>query len=94
MGPWRAVCVHLVDLPDVTAKVVSRVLEQAPADAGVLARATFGGRPGHPVLIGSSHLPAIIDGLTADRGAQDYLVRLGVVGVECSDLATGRDRDY
>ena len=92
-GSWPAVCVHLVDLPDVTAEVVSRLLQQHPADPGVLARATFGGRPGHPVLIGSSHLPALIDGLTADRGAQDYLVRLGVTGVECGDLATGEDRD-
>jgi hypothetical protein len=60
---------------------------------GLLARATFDGRPGHPVLIGASHVPAIMGGLTADRGAQGYLVRLGATGVECGDLASGEDRD-
>ena len=92
-GPWRAALVHLVDLPDVTAPVVSRLIEQAPTDPEALARVTFDGRPGHPVLIGASHVPAVMGGLTADRGAQDYLVRLGATGVECGDLATGEDRD-
>src|SRR5918998_4725551 len=92
-GPWRAALVHLVDLPDVTAPVVSRLIEQAATDPDALARATFDGGPGHPVLIGARHLPALIDSLTGDRGAQEYLVRLGATGVECGDLATGEDRD-
>jgi CTP:molybdopterin cytidylyltransferase MocA len=89
----RAVAVHLVDLPDVTAAVVSRLLRQAPVGPDVLARATFDGRPGHPVLIGVDHLESIIAELTADHGASEYLARHGVEGVECADLATGRDRD-
>jgi CTP:molybdopterin cytidylyltransferase MocA len=77
----------------VTAAVVSRVIGQAPTGTGVLARATYGGRPGHPVLIGRDHLRSIMIELTADRGAKDYLARHGADGVECGDLATGRDRD-
>ena len=92
-GVWRAILVHLVDLPDVTAAVVSRLLRQASAGTGVLARATFSGRPGHPVLIGVDHLQSITVDLVSDRGAKEYLARHGADGVECGDLATGRDRD-
>ncbi|GAA3626909.1 nucleotidyltransferase family protein [Microlunatus ginsengisoli] len=91
--PWRAALVHLVDLPDVSVPVVRRVLDRAPADTGVLARATYGGRPGHPVLLGRDHLPSVVAELAGDRGAGDYLARHGFDGVECGDLATGRDRD-
>ena len=89
----RAVVVHLVDLPDVTAAVLNRLLRRGPADTGVLRRATFDGRPGHPVLIGVDHLQPIITDLAADHGAREYLARHGVEGVECADLATGQDRD-
>ena len=84
---------HLVDLPDVTAAVVSRLLEQAPAGTGVLTRATYSRRPGHPVLLGRDHIRSIMAELTEDRGAKEYLARHGADGVECGDLATGRDRD-
>src|SRR4030095_204886 len=33
---WRAVLVHLVDLPDVTAEVVRRVIQQAPSGTASL----------------------------------------------------------
>ena len=89
-----AALVHLVDLPDVTAEVVRRVLRQAPPGASSLARATYDGRPGHPVLIGPEHLAPVIDSLSGDRGAQDYLARHSAHGVECGDLASGRDQDH
>jgi CTP:molybdopterin cytidylyltransferase MocA len=92
-GVWRAVLVHLVDLPDVTAAVVSRLLRHASTGTGVLARATFCGMPGHPVLIGYDHLQSIMVDLAPGRGAKEYLARHGADGVECGDLATGRDRD-
>jgi CTP:molybdopterin cytidylyltransferase MocA len=88
-----AVLVHLVDLPDVTAEVVRRLLRQAPPSPAVLARATYGGRPGHPVLIGRDHLPSIMAGLSGDTGAKDYLAQHDADGVECGDLASGQDRD-
>lgn len=90
---WRAVLVHLVDLPDVTAEVVRRLIRQAPPGTASLARVTYGGRPGHPVLIGRDHLESIMASLTGDSGAKGYLARHSAHSVECGDLATGHDRD-
>jgi CTP:molybdopterin cytidylyltransferase MocA len=90
---WRAVLVHLIDLPDVTAQVVRRMIRQSPAGTAALARATYGGRPGHPVLIGRDHLKLIMVGLTGDSGAKDYLIQHGAHRVECGDLASGQDHD-
>ena len=90
---WRAVLVHLVDLPDVTAEVVRRMIQQAPPGTASLARASYRGRPGHPVLIGRDHLESIMVGLTGDSGAKDYLAQHGAHSVECGDLASGQDQD-
>lgn len=84
--------VMLVDLPDVGADACRRVLSAADGDTS-LARATYDGRPGHPVLMGRDHwfpAAAMIEG---DEGAKGYLREHGCVGVECGDLATGRDVD-
>ena len=88
----EAVLVSLVDLPDVSADVVSRVLDAA-VDNGVLRRAAYDGRPGHPVLLGRAHWPGVTAAATGDRGARDYLAESAVTLVECGDLATGQDRD-
>ena len=53
---WSA----LVDLPDVGADVVRRLLDQ-PDDPDVLARAAYDGRPGHPVLLGRDHWAGVLD---------------------------------
>jgi CTP:molybdopterin cytidylyltransferase MocA len=90
---WRAVLVHLVDLPDVTAEVVRRLIREAPPGTASLARASYLGRPGHPVLIGRDHLESIMVGLTGDSGAKDYLAQHGAHSVECGDLASGQDHD-
>jgi CTP:molybdopterin cytidylyltransferase MocA len=95
-----AAVVTLVDLPDVDAAVVARVLAAwrgHPAGRGALLRATYEGRPGHPVVLGREHWPALLDSLAGDVGAQDYLTRVdvsrSVESVECADLATGHDLD-
>lgn len=92
-----AVLITLVDLPDVDAAVADRVLAAAGDDPSVaLARATFDGRPGHPVLIGRDHLAAVLASLAAagpDAGAGRYLSAGNATAVECGDLATGRDID-
>ncbi len=85
--------VSLVDLPDVGATVVARVLEQAPPGRAVLARASYDGVPGHPVLIGREHWDGVVASARGDRGARDYLREHPPVLVECGDLATGRDVD-
>ncbi|MBM7519130.1 nucleotidyltransferase family protein [Nocardioides nitrophenolicus] len=87
-----AALVHLVDLPDVTAAVVARVLA-AGDDAAALARASYDGRPGHPVLIGREHWEGVARSAVGDQGARAYLAAHEVALVECGDLATGADVD-
>lgn len=91
-----AVLVTLVDLPDVDERVMDRVVDgwrEDGAAADGLARATYDGRPGHPVLIGRDHWAALRETLSGDRGAQPYLRGRIVREVSCEDLATGRDVD-
>lgn len=93
LGPdVDAALVTLVDLPDVTAEVVARVLAAADGP-GTLARASYDGRPGHPVLLGRDHWPAALEVAVGDRGARDLLTSESVTLVECGDLATGEDVD-
>ena len=87
----RAV-VTLVDLPDLTAAVVRRVLSEREGDEA-LVRASYHGRPGHPVVIGRTHWQPIIDSASGDAGARDYLATHRATLVECGDLATGADVD-
>ena len=61
-----AALVTLVDLPDATGDVARRVRGAEPGPAS-LARATYGGRPGHPVLLGRDHWAAVAADL-AERG--------------------------
>jgi CTP:molybdopterin cytidylyltransferase MocA len=89
-----AALVHLVDLPDVGAGVVRRMVGGPPTTAS-LARATYHGRPGHPVLLGRDHWAGVVESATGDRGARDYLAahEADVRLVECGDLADGHDVD-
>jgi CTP:molybdopterin cytidylyltransferase MocA len=85
---------HLVDTPDVGAEVVARVLSAADSSASGLARATYQGRVGHPVVIAQRHWAALVSTLHGDQGARAFLTdRTDVVAVECGDLATGVDID-
>jgi molybdenum cofactor cytidylyltransferase len=86
-----AVAVTLVDLPDQRAAAVARVA--AGATSSTLRRATFGGRPGHPVVLGRDHWGPLLDVLTGDEGARPYLRAHGVITVDCSDLGGGDDVD-
>lgn len=87
-----AVLLSLVDLPDVGADVVRRLLAQDLTPASLI-RASYDGRPGHPVLLGRDHWDGVIATAVGDRGARDYLATREVELVECGDLATGRDQD-
>lgn len=92
----RAVLVTLVDLPDVDEAVMRRVLDRWRSDGArsdALVRATYGGVPGHPVLIGRDHWAPLRETVAGDSGASGYLSRRRVHQVSCEDLATGRDVD-
>lgn len=87
-----AAVVHLVDLPGVTAGAVARLVAVGGRD--VLARAAYGGRPGHPVLLGRAHWAGVRAAAVGDAGARGYLAgRADVALVECGDLAGADDVD-
>jgi nicotine blue oxidoreductase len=71
---------------------VARLAGLAAPD--VLARAAYAGRPGHPVLIGRTHWPAVSGTATGDAGARGYLAGNPAVElVECGDVADPDDVD-
>jgi CTP:molybdopterin cytidylyltransferase MocA len=87
-----AALVHLVDLPGVSAAAVARLAGLSAPD--VLARAAYQGRPGHPVLIGRTHWPAVTDSAAGDAGARGFLAGNPAVRlVECGDVAEPDDVD-
>ena len=90
----EAALVTLVDLPDVDAGVLRRIVEAGSGSgAGSLVRATYDGQPGHPVLIGRDHWAGVVATARGDHGARTYLRDHEPVACECGDLATGRDLD-
>ncbi|MDT7659668.1 MAG: hypothetical protein QOF38_4383 [Pseudonocardiales bacterium] len=89
-----AVLVHLVDLPGVGAAAIARLAKAASAGPEVLARASYHGVPGHPVLLGRSHWAGVRDSARGDAGARGYLAGHPALRlVECGDLADPRDVD-
>ena len=85
---------HVIDTPDVGPAVVARVLDRAVASGSGLARAVFGDRPGHPVVIARRHWPEVLARISGDQGAGAYLrTRHDVEIVDCADLAGGYDID-
>ena len=87
-----AVLVHLVDLPNVDARVIARLAALASPD--VVARAAYDGVPGHPVLFGQRWWPQVAESARGDRGARDWLsTRTDLRLVECADLGSGFDVD-
>lgn len=88
----EAAVVTLVDIPGLPPSVIERLLALGPGP-GTLARAVYGGRPGHPVLLGRDHWAAFRESLRGDEGGRAYLEEHAVVPVECGDLFSGRDID-
>ncbi|GAA2836220.1 MULTISPECIES: nucleotidyltransferase family protein [Kitasatospora] len=89
-----AVLVMLVDTPGVTAAAVRRLLAAHRAGAG-LAAAAYGGRRGHPVLIGARFFAEAAAGAVGDAGARALLAAHAgeLTLVECGDVATPDDLD-
>jgi CTP:molybdopterin cytidylyltransferase MocA len=79
------VIVTLGDEPLVSPAAIALMAEQ-PAGA----RATYDGRPGHPVVLGAEQIEAI-GSLNGDHGARELLE--GGLLVECSDLGSDLDVD-
>jgi CTP:molybdopterin cytidylyltransferase MocA len=86
-----AVAVVLGDQPLVSAKAVERVVSQRGRDE-LAVRATYGGVPGHPVLLERTLL-ARVNGLRGDAGARDLLHGVPVREVSCDGLGSPDDVD-
>lgn len=98
MAAADAALVVLVDTPGLTGTAVARVLAAArdrgrAATAHALVQATYDGEPGHPVVLGRAHWPAVLAQARGDRGARDVLARGPVRRVPCEDVADGSDVD-
>jgi CTP:molybdopterin cytidylyltransferase MocA len=86
-----AALVMLVDTPGVGRDVVARLLTKAGPSA--LARASYDGLPGHPVLLGREHWGGVRASAYGDHGARTYLGEREVELVECADIGSGDDVD-
>jgi molybdenum cofactor cytidylyltransferase len=86
-----AVLITLADQPLITPRAIAAVVDRIDAPEPA-ARATYDGRPGHPVLI-KRPLFAELSALEGDSGARDLLELAGVAKVECGHLASDHDVD-
>jgi molybdenum cofactor cytidylyltransferase len=87
----EAVIVVLGDQPRLSPEAVTRVL-RARADGVDAVRATYGGEPGHPVLLERSLFDRLRD-VSGDRGARNLLMSAKTHEVPCDDLGGGEDVD-
>jgi CTP:molybdopterin cytidylyltransferase MocA len=86
-----AVVVTLGDQPRISPDAIRRVI--ATRGPGALAvRATYGGDPGHPVLL-ERRLFARMRNVTGDHGARNLLMSVSVREIACDDLGGGEDVD-
>jgi CTP:molybdopterin cytidylyltransferase MocA len=86
-----AAMIGLGDEPLVPAAAASRLLGARAPGTNAL-RATYRGRPGHPVLIERPLFASLIDALP-DARPGDLLREAGVVAVDCTDLGDPVDID-
>jgi CTP:molybdopterin cytidylyltransferase MocA len=86
-----AVAVVLGDQPRLSAEAVTRVVSQRGADE-LAVRATYGGVPGHPVLLERTLLSRVGE-LHGDAGARELLHGVPIREVACDGLGSPDDID-
>jgi CTP:molybdopterin cytidylyltransferase MocA len=87
----EAIIVILGDQPAIDARAIDRVtVAREPAVSAV--RATYGGRPGHPVLLEHDIL-ATVALLRGDEGARNLFAGVAVALVDCDGLGSDLDVD-
>ncbi len=91
LGGVDAALVTLGDQPLITPQVIAAVLDAARGDDDAV-RATYDGRPGHPVLLSRALLDRVGE-LHGDVGFRDLLAGARVRGVECGRLGDPTDVD-
>ena len=86
----EAVVVTLGDQPRMSPDAIRRVIAARNGAAAV--RATYGGKPGHPVLLERELFGPLRD-VSGDKGARNLLLSVQVHDVPCDDLGGGEDVD-
>jgi molybdenum cofactor cytidylyltransferase len=86
----EAVVVILGDQPRMSPDAIRRVIQARSGAPAV--RATYGGEPGHPVLL-ERELFEPLRNVSGDHGARNLLLSMGVDDVPCDDLGGGEDVD-
>ena len=90
-GRVGAVVITLADQPAISAAAIERVIgARGPGHAAV--RASYGGRPGHPVLLERSLFGGVAR-LRGDEGARGLLAAAAVEVVACDDVGSDADVD-
>jgi molybdenum cofactor cytidylyltransferase len=87
----EAAVVTLGDQPRMRPEAIVRVID-ARGEGFLAVRATYGGEPGHPVLL-ESQLFARLRDVTGDHGARNLLASALTRDVPCDDLGGGEDVD-
>jgi molybdenum cofactor cytidylyltransferase len=87
----EAVAVALGDQPRISSQAVARVVSQRGRDE-LAVRATYGGVPGHPVLLERTLLSRV-DSLRGESGARDLLHGVPIREVACDGLGSPDDVD-
>jgi CTP:molybdopterin cytidylyltransferase MocA len=86
----EAVVVTLGDQPRMSPDAIRRVIAARNGAAAV--RATYGGEPGHPVLLERALFEPLRN-VSGDKGARNLLMSVPVLEVPCDDLGGGEDVD-
>jgi molybdenum cofactor cytidylyltransferase len=89
-GDAVAVVVTLADQPLITPQVIAGALDQLAGWDAV--RATYGGAPGHPVVLSRRVMDAVGE-LEGDTGARELLSRFRVRQWEAGQLCSAADVD-
>jgi CTP:molybdopterin cytidylyltransferase MocA len=91
LSDCEAVVVTLGDQPRLSPEAIRRVIV-ARGEGVDAVRATYGGDPGHPVLLEQRLFGRMRD-VTGDLGARNLLLSVHTVEVPCDDLGGGEDVD-
>jgi len=90
LADCEAVVVTLGDQPRISPDSIRRVVAARNGSAAV--RATYGGTPGHPVLL-ERELFGPLRNVSGDKGARNLLLSVQVLDIPCDDLGGGEDVD-
>ena len=90
LAACEAVVVTLGDQPRMSPDAIRRVI--AARNGSPAVRATYGGTPGHPVLL-ERELFEPLRNVSGDKGARNLLMSVQVLDVPCDDLGGGEDVD-